>query len=334
MLYKITKFFLFLLPPEFSHNFSLYILKFLNFLNLVRRVDVPEESSFKFKDINFKNKIGLAAGFDKNAEFIDLFQNLGFGFIEIGTVTPKPQSGNAKPRVHRDIKKEALINSFGFNNVGVERFIENVKKVNRRAVIGINIGKNALTPYDNSIDDYVFCMRKVYEYADYLTINISSPNTKNLRNLHDINQLSTFLNAINQERKLLEDSTKKLIPFFVKLSPDINDSDINPIINLLITKKIDGVILTNTTIDKNLVSNKYKNLPGGISGSPLRRRSEFLLSEVKKIAKDNLIIISVGGIMSVEDAKKRINLGADLIQIYSALIYKGPNIVNEIRRSI
>jgi len=334
MLYRFFRSVIFLLPPEFSHHFILKILKFVNFISLLKVKDIKNEKPIFIKGLNFKNRVGLAAGFDKNAEHMQIFENLGFGFLEIGTVTPKPQPGNKKPRIFRDPKSKALINSFGFNNVGIYKFLDNIKKSKINLVIGINIGKNALTPYEDSINDYIACMREAYMYADYLTVNISSPNTKNLRDLHNLSDLRIFIKSLMIEKNKLQKKLNKSVPIFLKLSPDIEESKIKPIIDLLIANNIDGVIVTNTTIDKSKISKPYQHLPGGVSGAPLKIKSEQMLSTVKKISKNKLLIISVGGIMTADDALKRIRMGADLVQIYTGLIYQGPSLVNEIRQKL
>ena len=334
MLYRFFRSVIFLLPPEFSHHFILKIMKFLNFFSLLKVKDIKNEKPISINGLNFKNRIGLAAGFDKNAEYIQIFEKLGFGFLELGTVTPKPQPGNKKPRVFRDPKNEALINSFGFNNVGIYKFIDNIKKSNVNLVIGINIGKNALTAYEDSISDYIKCMREAYMYADYLTVNISSPNTKNLRDLHNFSDLSVFVKSLMIEKNKLQKKLNKSVPIFLKLSPDVEESKIKPIIKLLIDNNIDGVIITNTTIDKAKISKPYQHLSGGVSGSPLKIKSEQMLSKVKKISQNKLLIISVGGIMTADDALKRIKMGADLVQVYTGLIYQGPSLVNEIRQKL
>ena len=334
MLYRFFRSIIFLLPPEFSHHFILKILKLLNFFSFLRVKNIKNEKSISIKGLNFKNRVGLAAGFDKNAEHIEIFENLGFGFLELGTVTPMPQPGNKKPSVFRDSQNEALINSFGFNNVGIYSFIDNIKKSDVNLIIGINIGKNALTAYEDSINDYIACMKAAYRYADYLTVNISSPNTKNLRDLHNPSDLNVFIKSLMVEKNKLQKKMNKSVPIFLKLSPDIQESKIKPIIDLLIANNIDGIIINNTTTDKSKISKSYQNLPGGVSGKPLKRKSEQMLSRIKKISKDKLLIISVGGIMTADDALKRIEMGADLVQIYTGLIYQGPSLINEIRSKL
>ena len=249
-------------------------------------------------------------------------------------MTPKPQPGNPKPRIHRDVNKLAIINSYGFNNVGVKKFIDNIKASNKSVIIGVNIGKNAITPYEKSTDDYLTCLRQLYVHGDYIAVNISSPNTQNLRNLQNIKDLENLIEKIVNERIELHKKLKVFKPIFIKLSPDLNLKEIKPIINLLVRHKIDGVILTNTTIDKSLVSKAYRNIPGGISGLPLNKKSEEMLINVKKVSRNKLTIISVGGIMTPRDAKRRIQLGADLIQLYTGLIYQGPLLVDAIRREL
>ena len=334
MLYRISRYFIFLLPPEFSHHFVLKILKIVNFFHLIKLKKIPSEKPILLNGLLFKNRIGLAAGFDKNAEHINIFQNLGFGFLELGTVTPKPQPGNPKPRIYRDVNKLTFIISYGFNNVGLKKFIDNIKASNKSVIIGVNIGKNAITPYEKSTGDYLTCLRQLYVHGDYIAVNISSPNTQNLRNLQNIKDLENLIEKIVNERIRLHKKFKVLKPIFIKLSPDLNLKEIKPIINLLVRHKIDGVILTNTTIDKSLVSKAYRNIPGGISGLPLNKKSEEMLINVKKVSRNKLTIISVGGIMTPQDAKRRIQLGADLIQLYTGLIYQGPLLVDAIRREL
>ena len=333
-IYPLIRNILFLLPAEFSHSFALNVLNMLDRLCLIKMQTYEDRNKKKLHSIVFKNKIGLAAGLDKNAEHINVFSKLGFGFLEVGTVTPVAQPGNEKPRLFRDIKNKALLNSFGFNNVGIEKFIENIKKSNRDITLGINIGKNIFTPIEKAVDDYLKCMKKTYKYADYFTINISSPNTKNLRDLHDSKNLVKFLKEINLERAKLSKIKKKIIPIFLKISPDISDDILNNIIKESIQFNIDGLILTNTTINKNEIDRKYHNLPGGVSGEPLREKSEALLRKCKLLARNKLFLISVGGVMSADDAAKRIKLGADLVQIYTGFIYSGPILIDEIHKKI
>lgn len=334
IIYPLIRNLLFLLPAELSHSFALYILSMLDCLRLIKRRTYEDKNKKRIHSLIFKNKIGLAAGLDKNAEHINVFSKLGFGFLEVGTVTPEAQPGNKKPRLFRDIKNKALLNSFGFNNVGIEKFIENIKNSNREVTLGINIGKNFFTPLDKAVDDYLKGMKKTYKYADYFTINISSPNTKNLRDLHDSKNLVKFLKEINIERKKLSKLKKKIIPIFLKISPDISDKNLKNIVKESIQFNIDGLILTNTTVNKNKIDKNYQNLSGGVSGKPLSSISESFLKRCKTLAKDKLFLISVGGIMSADDAVKRIQLGADLVQIYTGFIYSGPKLIDEIHKKI
>lgn len=333
-IYPLIRNLLFLIPAESSHSIALMMLSIFERIGLIRQRSYEDVNKKRIQSVIFKNKIGLAAGLDKNAEYINVFSKLGFGFLEVGTVTPKSQPGNIKPRLFRDVKNKALLNSFGFNNVGIKKFIENIKKSNRGVTLGINIGKNYFTPLKNAVDDYLKVMKKTYKYADYFTINISSPNTKNLRDLHTSQNLVKFLKKIDLERTRLLKIKKIIIPIFLKISPDISDANLKSLIKEAIRFNIDGLILTNTTVDKDEIDIKYQNYPGGVSGEPLKKKSEALLKKCKLISKNKLFLISVGGIMCPDDAEKRLKLGADLIQIYTGFIYSGPKLIHDIHKRI
>lgn len=333
-IYPLIRNLLFLIPAESSHSIALMMLSIFERIGLIRQRSYEDVNKKRIQSVIFKNKIGLAAGLDKNAEYINVFSKLGFGFLEVGTVTPKSQPGNIKPRLFRDVKNKALLNSFGFNNVGIKKFIENIKKSNRGVTLGINIGKNYFTPLKNAVDDYLEVMKKTYKYADYFTINISSPNTKNLRDLHTSQNLVKFLKKIDLERTRLLKIKKIIIPIFLKISPDISDENLKSLIKEAIRFNIDGLILTNTTVDKDEIDIKYQDYPGGVSGEPLKKKSEALLKKCKLISKNKLFLISVGGIMCPDDAEKRLKLGADLIQIYTGFIYSGPKLIHDIHKRI
>jgi dihydroorotate dehydrogenase len=283
-------------------------------------------------NIEFDNPLGLAAGFDKNADYLNFISNIGFGYVEVGTLTPKPQLGNPKPRIFRLIKDEAIINHLGFNNKGIDYAINKIKKFNRNIPIGINIGKNANTHIKDAFRDYEYCLRKSYAIADYITLNISSPNTKDLRRLQSGQNINEFIRSIKGLHDNLKKVYKKHTPLVIKIAPDISSKDIGEIINLVNTYDIDGIICTNTTIDKSLIDESYKNLQGGLSGRPLYRQSNNILKEVcHKISKDKTVI-GVGGVDSSQSAKEKINLGANLIQIYTGLVFKGPGLIESILR--
>ena len=285
--------------------------------------------------LNFVNPVGLAAGLDKNAEYIDCLAKLGFGFIEVGTITPKAQPGNPKPRSFRLTKEEGIINRFGFNNDGIDKVIENIKKSKFKGILGINIGKNFDTPINKAVNDYLLCFRKSYLYASYITLNVSSPNTKNLRKLQEGENLDDLLKKIKNEQKILYKKYGKYVPFLLKISPDNTTSQLSFICELLIKYGIDGVIATNTTLSRDQVSkSKIRNESGGLSGLPLRLSSLDTLKFLKLNLDGKIPIIGVGGIMSGKDGKEKIDNGAVLIQIYSGLIFKGYKLIHELCRTI
>ena len=328
-MYKFIRFFLFLFNPEFSHHISMKALKLACFFGLIK--NNIKSNPTNIMGLTFPNKVGLAAGLDKNAEYIIPLSKLGFGFIEVGTVTPRSQPGNPKPRSFRLIKHEGIINRFGFNNVGIDQFIKNIKKSNFKGILGVNIGKNFDTPINKAVDDYLECFRKAYPYADYISINISSPNTKNLRTLQDNKNLEILLKTISHEKKLLTKKFKKRVPYVIKISPDNSNKELDSIVKLLFKYKVDGVIATNTTIDKKaVVSSKFSKEDGGLSGGPLNKKSSRTIVYLNKILKGKIPIIGVGGIMKGQDGVEKIKNGASLIQIYSGLIYKGPRLIDEL----
>ena len=328
-MYKFIRFFLFLFNPELAHHISMKGLKLACFCGLLKN-KIPSRPT-TVMGLTFPNRVGLAAGLDKNAEYIIPLSKLGFGFIEVGTVTPKSQPGNNKPRSFRLINEEGIINRFGFNNVGIDQFIKNIKKAKFNGVLGINIGKNFDTPINKAVEDYLICFRKAYRYAGYIAINISSPNTKNLRNLQSNKYLEILLKALKSEQKILHKKFKKFVPFVVKVSPDNSNKQLDSIAKLLLKYKVDGVIATNTTTDrKGITSSRYSGEEGGLSGAPLNKKSTNVIKYLNKILKGKIPIIGVGGIMTAEDGVEKIKNGASLIQIYSGLIYKGHRLVNEL----
>lgn len=331
---------LFLLDPEAIHHFTFRFLQFIFFVPGIKRLVKYyfASSALELKKnlfgLEFSNPVGLAAGFDKDAKLIDELASFGFGFIEIGTLTPKPQSGNDKPRLFRLPEDNGLINRMGFNNEGVLNAVERLKKRNGRMIVGGNIGKNKSTPNENSIDDYAFCLEKLYPYVDYFVLNVSSPNTPGLRALQEKEPLRKLLSEI-KTRSLKKEIQK---PILLKIAPDLSDDQLDDVVEILLQTKTDGVIATNTTIDRsNLVTGK-KRLEeignGGLSGMPLSKRSTAVIAYLRhKLGKD-YPIIGVGGIMSADDAMEKINAGADLIQIYTGFVYEGPTLVKEINRAL
>jgi dihydroorotate dehydrogenase len=280
--------------------------------------------------LDFPNRIGLAAGLDKNGEYINALATFGFGFIEIGTVTPRPQSGNLKPRVFRIIQANAIINRLGFNNDGVDAVVQNIEKANYQGILGINIGKNYDTPMEKACDDYLECMRKVYCYASYIVINISSPNTPNLRALQNTEELDHLLSTLKSEQTKLEKDYGKYTPLVVKVAPDLDSTQLKSIAMLLIKHKIDGVIATNSTLSRGEVENLPNSKEtGGLSGSPLTKTATNIIRQLHAVLQDAVPIIGVGGIMCASDAQEKIDAGASLVQIYTGLIYQGPELVRD-----
>ena len=321
---------------EWSHDFTINWLKRTqnNLLNCVYKQNLPDKPVEAF-GLTFKNPVGLAAGLDKNGECIDAFAAMGFGFIEIGTVTPKPQPGNDKPRMYRLPKGEAIINRMGFNNKGVDNLIENVKQAKYKGILGINIGNNKDTPDELALNDYLICLRKVYNYASYVTVNISSPNTPGLRNLQHGQALNELLSGLKKEQKLLQAQYDKYVPILVKIAPDLSDQEIVDMSHSLINAKIDGVIATNTTLDRtDVLGQQYAEEMGGLSGAVLAAKSQAVTEKLVKAIAGRITVIGVGGIHSAESANTRINAGSNLIQLYTSLIYRGPKVIKEIVNSI
>lgn len=311
---------LFALPPETAHAAALIALRFTRPFRQ-KKFSSPRT----VMGLHFENPIGLAAGLDKNGDYINALAALGFGFIEIGTVTPRPQPGNPKPRLFRLEPQEAIINRMGFNNKGVFHLIDRVKKSKFKGVLGINIGKNSDTPLEKAVDDYVFCLEHVYPHASYIAINISSPNTASLRDLQHGELLKNLLRTLKQRQKQLSESHKKYVPIVVKISPDLTQHDIRELAEILLAEKIDGVIATNTTT--NHVFEK-----GGLSGRPLTARSTEVIEELNSVLKKEIPIIGCGGVFTANDVREKLSAGASLVQVYSGLIYRGPGIMKELCR--
>jgi dihydroorotate dehydrogenase len=322
---------LFRLDPEVAHHLTLRGLSSLHSSGLSSFIapHIPDDPRIVM-GLAFRNPVGLAAGLDKNGDCIDGLAALGFGSLEIGTVTPLPQPGNTKPRLFRLPRANAIINRMGFNNDGVDALIANVKRAQYRGVLGINIGKNALTPIENAADDYLACLRKVYEHAGYITINISSPNTKNLRHLQDADALSKLLALLKAEQQKLADIHGKYVPIALKIAPDLEIEQIIQISRLLMHHRIDGVIATNTTVSREGVDDlPHGTENGGLSGAPVRSRSTAVIRQLAAELQGALPIIGVGGILSGADAAEKIKAGASLVQLYSGLIYRGPVLIGE-----
>ena len=331
ILFKLYQKIAFLGDAEKVHNISLPILEIIykSYFGKVFHKKIVSKKTKQF-GVSFDNPVGLAAGFDKNADYLNFLSNIGFGFIEVGTLTPKPQSGNPKPRVFRVINDQAIINHLGFNNKGIDYGINKIKKFNKNIPIGINIGKNATTDIKDAFRDYEYCLRKSYSIADYITLNISSPNTKNLRDLQSVNNMDSFLDSIKILHNNLKKVYKKHTPLVVKIAPDIEEEPLKDLLNLVNSYDIDGIICTNTTIDKTDLDHKFKNIQGGLSGKPLYEKSNIVLKNVKKHLNDDITIIGVGGIDSASSANEKFKLGANLVQLYTGLVYKGPNLIKNI----
>jgi len=330
---------LFCLDPEHAHNLTLNALDRAQQCGLLQHwFTKPAVDPRILCGITFPNPIGLAAGLDKDGKHIDALAALGFGFLEIGTVTPLPQSGNPKPRMFRLPKAQAVINRMGFNNDGVHACVARVRQSNywnTGGVLGINIGKNASTPIEDASSDYVLAMETVYEAASYITVNISSPNTKNLRDLQGEQMLRELLSSLEGARNRLSDRYGVRKPLFLKIAPDLNMGDIELIANLLLEFGIDAVIATNTTIARDQVANlEHGNEVGGLSGRPVRAASTNVIRALKQSLGNAIPIIGVGGILSGSDAREKIDAGASLIQLYSGLIYQGPRLITECAKAL
>ncbi|MBU3846317.1 MAG: quinone-dependent dihydroorotate dehydrogenase [Candidatus Acinetobacter avistercoris] len=328
MLYSLARPFLFSLAPERAHDLTLSLLKSSYKLRLMRQNIEPKPVTCM--GIQFPNPVGLAAGLDKNGAYIDALASLGFGFIEIGTITPRPQAGNPQPRLFRLPKANAIINRMGFNNDGVDKLIENVKASQYKGILGINIGKNADTAVEDAVSDYLICLEKVYNYASYITLNISSPNTKNLRSLQSGHALTELLETVKKRQLELAEEFQHYVPLVLKVAPDLTETDIDFIASQLLEFKIDGLIVTNTTLSREGVEElPFGDEAGGLSGAPVFEKSTQCLAAFSKLLKDQIPLIGVGGILQGEQAATKQQAGAQLIQLYSGLIYTGPKLIKD-----
>ncbi|AKD37479.1 dihydroorotate dehydrogenase 2 [Pasteurella multocida subsp. multocida OH4807] len=338
-MYSLVRKALFSLDAEKAHNLTIQTLKVIGKspLNPILKTILacPAGSPKTVMGLQFKNPIGLAAGADKNGEAIDGFGAMGFGFIEVGTVTPLAQDGNPKPRQFRLPEAEGIINRNGFNNYGIDYLIENVKQAKYDGILGINIGKNTFTSVENGKADYIFCLNKAYNYADYITINISSPNSPGLRQLQYGDALDDLLQGVKERQQILTQQYNKYVPIAVKIAPDLTEAELVQIADTLQRHKMDGVIATNTTISRDTVNGlKNAEQQGGLSGKPLQHKSTEIIARLHQELKDNIPIIGSGGIDGVENAKEKINAGAELLQLYSGLIYHGPNLIKQLVEAI
>lgn len=330
-MYSLLRPLFFQLDAEKAHHAGLAALNTAYRLGLIPLIAGAHTGKpVEVMGIHFPNAVGLAAGLDKNGAYIDALAALGFGFIEIGTVTPRPQPGNPKPRLFRIPEAQAIINRMGFNNDGVEQLIRNVQNASYKGILGINIGKNFDTPIEHAADDYLTCLTAVYPYAGYVTVNISSPNTKNLRDLQSADALSDLLGKLKAEQTRLADQHGRYVPIALKIAPDLDDEQLADIAQQLKQHHFDAVIATNTTLSRRGVSKfPHGNETGGLSGAPIRLTATRIVTRLANMLAGEVPIIGVGGIMHGHHAQEKINAGADLVQIYTGLIYRGPALIRE-----
>ena len=316
-----------LLPSEFSHNVAMRGLKFIHIIGLLKllNLEIKNHSEKNNKDLRLlSKKIGLAAGLDKNGDYIDCLAALGLHFIEVGTVTPRPQTGNPKPRIFRNKKDKSILNRLGFNNKGVDHLVKNLKRRKSDIIVGSSIGRNFDTSNEYAVNDYLYCLERVYRYSDYIAVNISSPNSKGLRELGNQKYLNSLLQNIKSEQDRLT-KIHKYVPIFIKISPDETEDNLKIICDSVVQSKLDGIICSNTTVEHN-----HEKGHGGVSGAPLKNKSTACLKYIKKLVKNNLTIIASGGVMSAEDFQEKIKAGADHVQIYTGFIYEGPKLISDI----
>lgn len=330
-MYTFIRQLLFLFPAETSHYVAMTSLSLAYKTGLLTFFSPTIASNPKqVMGLTFPNAVGLAAGLDKNGDYIDALGQLGFGFVEVGTVTPRAQSGNEKPRLFRLPKAGGIINRMGFNNKGVDYLVEKVKQSSYQGIIGINIGKNLATTVENAVDDYLICLRKVYAYADYITVNISSPNTPGLRSLQAGDELGRLLSRLKQEQQRLEDKHKRYVPLAVKVAPDLSDAEIEDIAAVLKANRIDALIATNTTLARdNVVGLMHSTEQGGLSGLPVKAMSTSVIEKFKQHLQNQIPIIGVGGIASATDAVDKMEAGAALVQVYTGFIYQGAGLITQ-----
>ena len=328
--YPLARALLFQLDAEKAHHFAFSSLGKLADTSLINAFANKQSLPTDFLGMQLTNPVGLAAGLDKNAEYLGALGKLGFGFVEVGTVTPKPQPGNELPRLFRLPKAKAIINRMGFNNHGVEQMLRNIDASDYDGVLGINIGKNKATPQAHAVDDYILCLEQVYQHAHYVTVNLSSPNTPGLRDLQFGDELVRLLSTIKEKQLQLSGEHGRYVPIAVKIAPDMAMEDIVSVTENLLEAEIDAVIATNTTIDKHAVKHlKYGEEQGGLSGLPVQAKSTEVIRQVKQVAGDKLPIIGVGGIDSGKSAAQKVKAGASVVQVYTGFIYRGPRLIEE-----
>jgi dihydroorotate dehydrogenase len=332
MFYRATRPLLFQLDPETAHALSLKSLRLFERAGLSRMIAAPvPHRPVRAMGLEFPNPLGLAAGLDKHAEYVDCLGKLGFGFLEIGGVTPRPQPGNPRPRVFRLPAAEAIINRFGFNSVGVDRFVANLRKSHYTGILGVNLGKNKDTPNERAVEDYAASLEKIYPHAHFATINVSSPNTADLRRLQSAEELAPLLSAMHAQRERLAQKHGRRVALAVKIAPDIDDEAINAVARVAVEQRMDAIIATNTTTSRDRVRGlPHAEETGGLSGAPLREMSTEVVRKLARALDGAIPIIGVGGIMTAAHAREKLQAGATLLQIYSGLVYRGPDVVRDI----
>jgi len=335
VLYDLARKVLFATDPETAHELTLESLRLGHAVGATRLLCKTRQQPVQCMGLAFPNPVGVAPGLDKNGDYFEALGDLGFGFVEIGTVTPRPQPGNPKPRVFRLTGAMAMINRLGFNNKGVDHLVRRVRRHRYKGVLGINIGKNFDTPIDRAVDDYLHCFEKVYPYADYVTVNISSPNTRNLRDLQGAAELDRLLGAMDRRRDELVDQHGRQVPLAVKVAPDLDDAQIPALAEVVARHRMDGVIATNTTTSREGVEGmRYADEAGGLSGAPLKSRADRVLAALRQALPSDIALIGVGGITCGQDAVDKLDLGAQLVQFYTGMVYRGPELVGECLRAI
>ena len=333
--YPVLKPWLFRLDAERAHTLTVKMMIIAHRLGMLRSVVSGPQQSRSVMGLTFPNVLGLAAGMDKSASAVEAWGALGFGAVEVGTLTPRPQPGNPKPRLFRLPEHEALINRMGFNNPGIQSAVKKLRNRRTKAVVGVNIGKNFDTPNEDAVKDYLICLKAAYPVADYIAVNISSPNTKGLRDLQAEGAVRELILALKKERAVLKQEHGKQVPLLVKIAPDLNDMQIEALARVFNEQNIDGVIATNTTIDRSAITgHRLANETGGLSGAPVRERSNLVLQAFRMLLKEQIPLIGVGGILCGADAVEKLKAGAALVQVYSGLVYRGPGLVREVLETV
>ncbi len=333
--YPVLKPWLFRLDAERAHTLTVKMMIIAHRLGMLRSVVSGPQQSRSVMGLTFPNALGLAAGMDKSASAVEAWGALGLGAVEVGTLTPRPQPGNPKPRLFRLPEHEALINRMGFNNPGIQSAVAKLKHRRTKAVVGVNIGKNFDTPNEDAVKDYLICLKAAYPVADYIAVNISSPNTKGLRDLQAEGAVRELISALKKEQAFLKQEHGKQVPFLVKIAPDLNEMQIEALARVFNEQNIDGVIATNTTIDRKAITgHRLANETGGLSGAPVRERSNLVLQAFRTLLKEQIPLIGVGGILCGADAVEKMKAGAALVQVYSGLVYRGPGLVREVIETI